>query len=244
VGFVGWVGALSGQSSAQMSIHEIGVAFPDSTFGEESFQGTPFTYLLRDILQFDNGYQDTVTRITTANRTCDLILGAGDGKAATFRAFEYSASVANVFDDTNMMPWNDTADTWHPRMDSIVYYGMDWLCPGYTLALAGQLQMYYGQLTPDVTISNILPLVQTGDTHSVVYDLTGQMMYVSFYATDNSSVPNPPNAYDRQFTMLDMNAMWAEPAPAVPAGAPEHAGKAGVPAAKLRTGKVAAAKRQ
>jgi hypothetical protein len=32
--------------------------------------------------------QDAITRITNATRTCDLILGAGDGKASTFRAFQ------------------------------------------------------------------------------------------------------------------------------------------------------------
>lgn len=104
VGFVGWIGALSGQSSAAMSVHEIGVAYPDATFGNESFAGIPFVFLLRDILQFDSTLQDTIDRITGANRTCDLILGAGSGTEQSFRAFEYSASVANVFDDTNMMP--------------------------------------------------------------------------------------------------------------------------------------------
>ncbi len=65
-----------------------GVAYPDSTFGNESFVGTPFVFLLRDILQYDNSYLDAINRITTANRTCDLILGVGDGNAATFRSFE------------------------------------------------------------------------------------------------------------------------------------------------------------
>jgi len=104
---------------------QIGVAFPDSSFGNESFAGIPFTFLLRDILQFDHSYTDTIARIQGANRTCDLILGAGDGKAQTFRAFEYSASVAIPYDDTNQMPLAD----WHPRIPSMVYYGMDWLCP-------------------------------------------------------------------------------------------------------------------
>ena len=36
-----------------MSIHEIGAAFPDETFGNESRIGVPFTHVLRDILQFD-----------------------------------------------------------------------------------------------------------------------------------------------------------------------------------------------
>ena len=37
--------------------------------------------------------QDSIKRIQTANRTCDLILGVGDGKPAaqTFRAFQVCA---------------------------------------------------------------------------------------------------------------------------------------------------------
>ena len=37
-------------------------------------------YLLRDILQFDATLTDSMSRITNAHRTCDLILGVGDGK--------------------------------------------------------------------------------------------------------------------------------------------------------------------
>lgn len=209
VGFVGWIGALSGQSSAQMSIHEIGVSYPDATFGNESFAGIPFVFLLRDILQYDNGLNDTIARITGANRTCDLILGAGSGSEGAFRAFEYSASVANVFDDTNQMP----LASWHPRIPNMVYYGMDWLCPSYNSVLAAQLTNHSGALTPELIVSNVLPIVQTGDVHAVVYDLTDQRMYVSFYVTNASSVPTPVNAYDRAFTQLDLNALFAEPAP-------------------------------
>jgi hypothetical protein len=41
-------------------------------------------YLLRDILQFDNTLNDSINRITNAHRTCDLILGVGDGKVVYF----------------------------------------------------------------------------------------------------------------------------------------------------------------
>ena len=34
-----------------MAISEIGVSFPDATFGKESRDGVPFTYILRDVLQ-------------------------------------------------------------------------------------------------------------------------------------------------------------------------------------------------
>lgn len=209
VGFVGWIGALTGQSDRQMSIHEIGVSFPDATFGNESFAGIPFVFLLRDILQYDVTVEDTIARIRGANRTCDLILGAGDGKLETFAAFEYSASVANVFNDTNQMPLYP----WHPRIPSMVYYGMDWLCPSYNQAMATQLTKWHGSLTPAATINDVLPIVQTGDVHAAVYDLTEQQIYVSFYATNASSVPTPPNAYDRQFTQLNLTALFAEAPP-------------------------------
>lgn len=102
------------------------MAFPDSTFGNESFAGIPFIFLLRDILQFDATYTDTINRIQGANRTCDLILGVGDGKnGGAFRGFEYSASVAVPMNDVNQEPLAD----WHPRIPSMTYWGMDWLCP-------------------------------------------------------------------------------------------------------------------
>jgi len=214
IGFLGWIGSLTGQSSSRLSIHEIGVSFPDSThFGNETFEGIPFVYLLRDILQFDNSYNDTINRITNANRTCDLILGVGDGNANTFRGFAYSETQLEVYDDTNLQPWNNTADTWHPRIPDIVYWGMDWLCPGYTRPLAHQLNSLYGQLNAENTITSIGAIVQTGDVHIGIYDLTDQLLYVSFMAATNSSVQTPQMAYDRQFTRLNLTEIFSEPAP-------------------------------
>ena len=40
----------------------------------------PIQYILRDILQFDKTLADATSRFTNAHRTCDLILGVGDGK--------------------------------------------------------------------------------------------------------------------------------------------------------------------
>jgi len=42
-------------------------------------------YLLRDILQFDNTLTDSMTRMTNAHRTCNLILGVGDGKVGNYQ---------------------------------------------------------------------------------------------------------------------------------------------------------------
>jgi len=174
VGFIGWLGALSGMSEAQLAISEIGIAFPDSTFGNESRVGIPFTFLLRDILQFDATIDDSIRRIQNANRTCDLVLGVGDGKAphgpgagsedartdgsdlpvvGPVTSIEYSYSVANFQNPKNNAPFNNT---WHPYTPDIVKQFMDWNCPGFQETGTHQLQKFHGQITPANTISDIV----------------------------------------------------------------------------------------
>jgi hypothetical protein len=212
VGYSGFIGSFSGMSSVPMGTSEIGVSYPDSTFGRESREGIPFTYLLRDILQFDNKLQDSIDRITNANRTCDLILGVGDGTqghdVAGFRGIEYSYSTALFFDDTDMMPEAD----WHPRMTDVVYYGMDWNCPNYDIVLNNQLVAGYGAITPEYGILNITSIVQTGDNFVTYYDLTPShpTMHVSFAGShDADSQETSAKAYDRLFAKIDMAKLFA-----------------------------------
>jgi len=211
VGFTGWIGSITGMSANQTAICEIGVSFPDATFGQDSRFGTPFTFLLRDILQFDYTIDDAINRIANADRTCSLILGVGDGKLNEFRGVQYSASVARFFDDLNMQPLNDT---WHPRLTNVVYYGMDWLCPGYNSVLHRQLAQYHGNISAQTTIQYIVPIVQTGDLHIAIYDLTNNQMYVSFARADGDT-EGAVYAYDRPFYQLDMASIFSVQRPTV-----------------------------
>lgn len=209
VGFSGFIGSITGISSAKMAISEIGVTYPDDTFGRESYHGIPFIVLLRDILNFDTTLEAAQHRIATANRTCDLILGVGSGNEGNFTGVEYSASVANFITDTNLQPVNDT---WHPQIENVVYWGMDWLCPGYSQRLSELLIEYHGVLTPEIAMSDVVARTQTGNLHVAVYDLSEEQMYVSFAANSSNTSPKQ-NAYERAYTQLDMAAVFAEPAP-------------------------------
>lgn len=42
---------------------------------------------------------------------------------------EYGGRVFQPYWDTNQLPVNDT---WHPKLNNVVYNGMDWLCPGWS----------------------------------------------------------------------------------------------------------------
>ena len=102
-----------------------------------------------------------------------------------------------------MMPRNDS---WHARIDDVVYYGMDWLCPPFSKVLHDRIVANI-PLTPEKTIHEILPIVQTGDLHIAVYDLTDSIMYVANARGGNET--GPEMAYDREFVRLDMKAIFS-----------------------------------
>ncbi|KAL5014130.1 hypothetical protein ScPMuIL_008400 [Solemya velum] len=205
-GWTGWIASITGIST-QMAISEIGVSYPDESFGKESRFGVPFTYLLRDILQFDETLDDAVNRISNSARTCDLILGVGDGKLGEFRGVEYSASVSNFFDDQNLQPKAD----WHPRINNVVYWGMDWLCKSYSAVFARQLQKYHGNITADNVIRDMVSIIQSGDLQAAIYDLKNSVAYLANARASHAS--GPGSAYDRQFIRLDMKTLFNEEAP-------------------------------
>jgi len=203
IGVGSFIGGLTGVSATQLGISEIGVAYPDATFGAESRFGVPFVFLLRDILQYDDTLDNALKRIVDTKRTCDLILGVGDGKSSTFRGVAYSSSKVTIMDDTNQLP----VAAWHPRIPSIVYWGMDWVCPGDNLILSQQLQKYYGNISAATAIEEFGSVEGSGSNHLAYYDLTNLVVWVAFAA--QHGVNGPVQGYSRQFTRLDAKALFA-----------------------------------
>ena len=78
---------------------------------------------------------------------------------------------------------------------SLYAAGMDWLCPGYSEVLAKQLDLYHGNVTALNTIRDIVSIVQTGDLHVAVYDLSHELLYVANARGDSEQ--GPVYAYDR-----------------------------------------------
>jgi len=208
IGMAGFIGGLTGMNENGLAISEIGVSYPDDSFGSESRIGIPFIFLLRDILALDYTVDDATIRISTTRRTCDLILGVGDGKLNQFKGYQYSYSTIKVINDIDLIPYNET---WHPRMNGIVYFGMDWICPADNLILSQQLKKYYGKITPETAIRYTTSIEQSGDNHLAFYDLTNLVMYVSFAA--QHGITGKVAAYDRQFTKLDAKKLFAEQKP-------------------------------
>lgn len=60
IGFTGWLGMLSGVNEHKMAISEIGVSYPDPSFGKESRIGNVFTFLMRDVIQYDRNLMEAI----------------------------------------------------------------------------------------------------------------------------------------------------------------------------------------
>eukprot|EP00003_Mantamonas_plastica_P022198 TRINITY_DN3728_c1_g1_i5.p1 TRINITY_DN3728_c1_g1~~TRINITY_DN3728_c1_g1_i5.p1 ORF type:complete len:503 (+),score=159.67 TRINITY_DN3728_c1_g1_i5:1773-3281(+) len=209
VGWAGWVGGLTGVSSTKLGISEIGVSFPDATFGKESRFGIPFNVILKDIILVDQTLEDSITRLNNAERTCNLILGVGDAKFGKFNGFQYGHSVMNVIGANNLLPVNDT---WHQQIADTVYFGMDWLCPGFSIVLQDKLKKFHGNITVANSISNIVAQTETGDCHVAIYNMAQGEIFVA-NSRRNDVTTGGAKAFQRQWIRYDMNKIFAEPKP-------------------------------
>ncbi len=122
---------------------------------------------------------------------------------------QYSGYVANPYDDKTLLPDGD----WHPKIENVVYNGMDWLCPSYTSTLGTQLAEYHGSIDAEVVVHDILPTTQTGNLHISIYDLTNDKMHLSFARASSGDASEPFFAYERGFTTLNMKQIFDEQRP-------------------------------
>lgn len=201
LGWTGFVGALTGFSSANVGICE---KYWGGYNGTYIAAGYPFPYVLRDILQFDGDIETAYNRIENAQRTCAIFVGLGDSKTSQFRAVEYSHTYLEKYNDQDYPLYKN-----HPRMNGLVYIDKHFQ-PSSDPCLGSALASRYGQVD-ELALIYAASMHQTGDNHAAVYDYARNFMYVA----SASSATTPPiiPAYNRQFLKLDLTQLWAESKP-------------------------------
>ncbi len=198
--WAGMVGCISGISEQRIAISEIGDDYHKET---DTFAGIPFMFLLRDILQFDTTLDQAISRIEKAPRTTSLMYGIGDGKLGELRGLQTSRNVCNVFTPENLEPLTPT----HQRIEDIVYWGMSWDVPKYDGPLHDKLVQHYGKINAEITITDIVTSVGTGDLQTVIYDLTAMKIWVANARADDET--GQLEAYNRQFVKFDMGKIFS-----------------------------------
>jgi len=92
-------------------------------------------------------------------------------------------------------------------MKSVVYCGMDLLCPGYNKVLSDRLTLHRGNITIDNTINDAFAHTQTGNLHFAIYDLTKSIMHVSNARGCGES--GSKFAYERAYTPVNLTQLFA-----------------------------------
>lgn len=93
MGWSGLTGAITGYSPKMAVCEKVWISYN----GTDSRAGYPWTFLMRDILQFDENTEAAMNRIENAKRTCSIHLGLGDHTSLTFQAVEYAHEYAYVY---------------------------------------------------------------------------------------------------------------------------------------------------
>ncbi|CAF4390366.1 unnamed protein product, partial [Adineta steineri] len=163
-GYLGLIGSLSAYSEASIGLGEKVWITKEQDITTRF--GNPWTYVLRDVVQFADSIDTALTMLVNAHRTCSIHLGLGSyernasvhsDETVGFRGIEYSAKEFNVFN------WEDMYNTKnHPILKDVVYWDKH-VQPSNNPCLGSLLVDHYGRINAPTIIRNITSLSETGD---------------------------------------------------------------------------------
>ena len=198
VGWLGFIGVVSGMNADQIAVSEIGENFgPD----HETLQGEPMPFVLRDVLEKAGTVEQGIDIIKNAKRTSSYLFAIGSGKQKYGRALKTAKDIFQVYDDTSLPKPV-------PHLKDIVYFSMgcDWerTTPDkYTVKTYDFLKAHWGQIDENVA-KDLMHTVGTGDLHAVVYKPSTLDLWVA-----NAGIDRTP-AYNRDYVHLNLNDALAK----------------------------------
>eukprot|EP00178_Gracilaria_changii_P001991 TRINITY_DN12900_c0_g1_i1.p1 TRINITY_DN12900_c0_g1~~TRINITY_DN12900_c0_g1_i1.p1 ORF type:complete len:117 (-),score=9.78 TRINITY_DN12900_c0_g1_i1:123-473(-) len=110
--------------------------------------GKPWTYALRDVLQFSKTIDDALNNLNTTDRTCSVYLGIGSSVNNTYRLIEYAETQFDVYNDKN---WKNDAN--HPRVDGMIWKAYYDEKPCFK----NHFEPNYGKITPELIYKQVAP---------------------------------------------------------------------------------------
>jgi len=200
VSWAGLVGAITGFSNAQVGICE---KVWYSYTGQDSRRGTPFTFVLRDILQFDNTKEEAISRMNSTDRTCSIWVGVGDSQSDQMDVIQYSYENLTAYDSTSFPTYSA-----HPYIEDVIYVDKH-VQPSSDPCLGNILNEGWGSIDAKYLFQQAAARLETGDMHVAVYDYLNNFMYVS---NAQVYVPGQPQlmAYQRPYVRFNMSSIFNE----------------------------------
>ncbi len=198
VGWLGFIGVVSGMNAEQLAVSEIGENFGPE---HETLQGEPMPFVLRDVLEEASTVEQGIDVIRNAKRTSSYLYAIGSGKQKVGRALKTAMDIFEVYDDTNLPKPV-------PHLENIVYFSMgcDWersTPDKFTVKTYDFLKAHWGKIDEQVA-KDLMHTVGTGDLHAVVYKPSTLDLWVA-----NAGIDRTP-AYNREYVHLNLREALAK----------------------------------
>jgi hypothetical protein len=186
VGWLGFIGLVTGMNAAHVAMSEIGDSFGEA---HETLAGEPMPFVMRDVVQFADNLPDAVRTVQDAKRTTSFLYCIGDAKIPDARTLVTGSDFCRVY-SSRSLPF--------ALLSGVVYtsMGMDskWNPKVYRVLSQGR-----GKIDPDFAAQTLMRGCKTGDLHSVVFDATTLELWVA------NATPDGKPGYDREFVHFSLD---------------------------------------
>lgn len=204
IGFAGLIGSITGISKIGISVGEK-VWIPRYKdivpYPEITYIGTPWTFVLRDLVQFANNMSEVIQTLSDTRRTMRIHLGVSSLPDNDFRGFNYASNILQNFDDKNYTDYGPN----HPQLDGVFYYDKT-IQPTNNACVGQILSANWGNITPATLYREVSGFSYTGDTQMVTFDLQSREIWCSF-----SEYGTNVKAYLRSPIHVKLNNFWGVP---------------------------------
>ncbi len=188
IGWMGFLGAISGMNEHGITLGEMGYGDrPD-----ETLDGFPMPFLLRDVLQFSKNLRDVRKIISSAKGTNRYIYLMSDGKTREAELYIRDKDRFLVFKPGQ--PLKDEKNDLAPIAD-VVYGGH------YNNIMTEQLQKHHGDVEPAMLMNDVIPkMAMPSNFQNVIYDPVNLKFWVS-----NAKSPEE-RAAEQPYTFFDLKS--------------------------------------
>jgi isopenicillin-N N-acyltransferase-like protein len=154
VGYLGFIGSVTGMNEKQVAIGEMGGD------GQGDWDGIPMSLLIRQALEDCNTLQEVETFMRESPRTCEYYYVISDGKGPSAVGV---AATPKKFETFGPGVWHERLT--EPVKDAVLLSG-----PGRYEALVERVRRDYGKITPDDLIEIIKrPVAMKSNLHNVIF---------------------------------------------------------------------------
>lgn len=192
IGWVGFLGAVSGMNEHGITLGEMGYGNPPN----EVLNGTPMIFLLRDVLSYTSNLEQIRKRISQAPGTASFAYLMTDGKTGEAQLYVRDRDRFLVFE-----PGVDLRDKedFYPAISDTLYGGH------YGEVMTELLNKYHGEHTPERFMEELIPkMAMKHNFQNVIYDPKNLRFWV------NNARSREINAKHEPYTLFDFGRALKE----------------------------------